>query len=245
VIVARDSVDVTSEIPGRLRAVYVGIGDTVRAGAPIAALDPQMAVQDLEMARAALRAVEADASRASEELAEARVRAERRKTNPELFSKEELAEVELRVKTAAAALEMSRARASEQRARVRQLEAALGQAEVRAPFAGRVAERFVDPGAVVGPGTALVRLISAEDLIVRSAVPPEEARSLSEGARVIAKGRDTTVEVSGTVERIAPEVDTASQMVLIEIRIEPDTGSRLQTGQVVDVRPADAAAPGV
>lgn len=242
VVVARESVDVTAETQGRVRAMHVQIGDAVQQGRPIASLDASIAGQDLEMARSSLRAAEADASRVAEELAEARVRHERRQSNPELFSKEELAEVELRVKTASAALEVSRARVAEQRARVRQLAAALGQTEVRAPFPGRVAERFVDVGAVVGPGTPLVRLISSGDLMVRAAVPPEEARGLAAGSAVAVAPRNTRSEVPGVVERIAPEVDAASQMVLIEVRIDPSPGASgvLQTGQVVDVRPASA-----
>jgi RND family efflux transporter MFP subunit len=239
VVVARESVDVTAEAQGRVQAIYVQIGDAVAPGARIASLDAAIPGQDLEMARSSLRASEADAQRATEELGAARVRNERRLANPELFSKEELAEMELGVKTATAAVKVAEARVSEARARVRQLEAALGQSEVRAPFAGRVAERFVDQGAVVGPGTALVRLISAGDLMVRAAVPPEEARNLAVGDPVTAKPRDAGDAVRGTVQRIAPEVDAASQMVLIEVRLDPNTGGRgaLQTGQVVDVRP--------
>ena len=242
VVVARESVDVTAEAQGRVRALYVQIGDPVKPGDRIASLDSAIPGQDLEMARSSLRASEADARRTAEELSAARVRHERRRSNPELFSKEELAEMELGVKTATAALQVAEARVSQERARVRQLEAALGQSEVRAPFAGRVAERFVDQGAVVGPGTALVRLISAGDLMVRAAVPPEEARALVVGDPVTAQPRDAGAAVRGTVQRISPEVDAASQMVLIEIRLDAGTGGQgtLQTGQVVDVRPVTA-----
>ncbi|HVR97627.1 MAG TPA: efflux RND transporter periplasmic adaptor subunit [Thermoanaerobaculia bacterium] len=243
VVVTRESVDVTAETQGRLQAVYAEIGDLVPRGGRIATLDAQVIGQDLEMARSTLRAAEADQRRAAAELAEARQRAERRQANPDFFSKEDLAESELRAKTAASAYEVAQAGVAEHRARIRQLEATRGQTEIRAPFDGRIAERFVDPGAVVGPGTPLVRLISADDLLVRAAVPPEEARTLSVGAPVTATARSTGLRVAGQVQRIAPEVDAASQMVLIEVRLAPgaDTG-RLQTGQVVDVAPAQAPA---
>ena len=237
VIISRETVDVTAESPGRLSAVYVQIGDTVRPGDRIASLDTRLAQQDLEMARSSLRAAEADAERADAEMKEARARHERRQANPGLFSKEDLAEVELRARTAVSALEVAQARVSEQRARVRQLQTTLGQSEIRAPFAGRVAERFVDPGALVGPGTPIARLISGGDLMVRAAVPPEEARRLSPGSRVTARVRDLGIAVPGRIERIAPEVDTASQMVFVEARLEPtpQMQGRLQTGLVVDV----------
>lgn len=237
VIISRESVDVTAESPGRLAAVYVEIGDTVRPGDRIALLDTRLAQQDLEMARSSLRAAEADAERAEAELKEARARHERRQANPDFFSKEDLAEVELRARTAASAQEVAQARVSEQRARVRQLQTTLGQSEIRAPFAGRVAERFIDAGALVGPGTPIARLISGGDLMVRAAVPPEEARRLSPGSRITARVRDLSITVPGRIERIAPEVDTASQMVFVEARLEPtpEMQGRLQTGLVVDV----------
>jgi len=238
VVLSSESVDVTADSQGRLSAVYAQIGDTVRKGDRLASLDPRIVAQDLEMARSALRASEADAGRASAELSEAQARWDRRRKNPEIFSKEDLSESELRVTTARSSVEVAQARVQEQRARVRQLETSVGQTEIRAPFDGRVAERFADPGAQVGPGTPVVRLMSGGDLRVRAAVPPDDARKLAPGTRVTARVRDVGLEVPGRVERIAPAVDTASQMVFVEIRLDPSPQvmGRLQAGLVVDVR---------
>ncbi len=239
VVVARESVDVTADSQGRLQAVYVSIGDPVKRGDRIATLDTRIAAQDLEMARSSLRAAEADEHRAADEHAEAQARDDRRQKNPDFFSKEDLAEAVLQAKTSASALEAARSRTAEQQARVSQLQTALSRPDIRAPFDGRVAERFVDAGAQVGPGTPVVRLISAGDLMVRAAVPPEEARKLAAGTPVTATVRTLSLSVPGTIQRIAPEVDSASQMVLIEVHLNPASGieGRLQTGQVVDVAP--------
>jgi len=239
VVVARESVDVTADSQGRLQAVYVSIGDPVKRGDRIANLDTSLAAQDLEMARSSLRAAEADEHRAADEHAEAQARNDRRQKNPDFFSKEDLAAAALQAKTTASALEVARSRTAEQRARVSQLETALSRTDIRAPFEGRVAERFVDAGAQVGPGTPVVRLISAGDLMVRAAVPPEEARRLTTGAPVTATVRTLNLPIPGTIQRIAPEVDAASQMVLIEVHLNPAPGTegRLQTGQVVEVAP--------
>lgn len=237
VVVSRESVDVTADSQGRLQAVYVSIGDRVKKGDRIASLDTRIAAQDLEMARSSLRGDEADERRAVDELAEAQARNDRRQKNPDFFSKEDLADAVLKAKTAGAALEVARSRTAEQRAKIQQLETSLGRNDVRAPFDGRVAERFADAGALVGPGTPVVRLISAGDLMVRAAVPPEEAHRLKPGNPVTATVRTLGLAVPGTIQRIAPEVDAASQMVLIEVRLDltPESASRLQTGQVVDV----------
>lgn len=239
VVVARESVDVTADSQGRLQTVYVSIGDPVKRGDRIATLDTRFATQDLEMARSSLRASEADEHRAADEHTEAQARNDRRQKNPDFFSKEDLAAAALQAKTTASALEVARSRTAEQRARVSQLETTLSRTDIRAPFDGRVAERFVDAGAQVGLGMPIVRLISAGDLMVRAAVPPEEARRLTAGAPVTATVRTLNLPIPGTIQRIAPEVDAASQMVLIEVHLNPAPGteSRLQTGQVVEVAP--------
>jgi RND family efflux transporter MFP subunit len=237
VVVARQSVDVKSDSQGRLLAVHVSIGDRVRKGDPIATLDTSLATQDLEMARSQLRSAEIDERRSADEMNEALARNDRRQKNPDFFPKEDLAQAALQAKTAVAAHDVAKQRVAEQEARVKQLQTSLSRNEVRAPFEGRVAERFVDPGAVVGPGTSLVRLISAGDLLVRAAVPPEEARRLTPDQPVTVTVRSLGLKIPGTIQRVAPEVDAASQMVLIEVHLSPtpEMESRLQMGLVVDV----------
>jgi RND family efflux transporter MFP subunit len=239
VVVSRQSVDVKADSQGRLQTVSVSIGDHVKKGDPIATLDTSLAAQDLSMARSELRSAEVDEHRAADEMAESLARNDRRQKNPDFFSKEDLAQAALQAKTVTAAHEVALERVAQQRAKVQQLETSLSRNQIRAPFEGRVAERFADPGAVVGPGQAVIRLISAGDLLVRAAVPTEEARKLKEGDPVAVAVRTVDLRIPGTVQRIAPEVDAASQMVLIEIHLNPTpaTESRLQTGLVVDVTP--------
>jgi hypothetical protein len=67
-----------------------------------------------------------------------------------------------------------------------QLERQLADTELRAPFSGTVAERYVDPGGMAGPGTPVVRLISSDALWVRFAVPPHDLQSLGVGT-IVAK----------------------------------------------------------
>jgi RND family efflux transporter MFP subunit len=237
VVVARESVDVKADSQGRLQTVQVSIGDHVRKGDPIAVLDTSLATQDLEMARSVLRGAQVDEQRAKDEMTEALVRNNRRQKYPEIVSKDDLGQAALQAKTATAAYEVAHQRVAEQTARVKQLETSLSRNQIRAPFDGRVAERFVDQGAVVGPGTPVVRLISAGDLLVRAAVPPEEARRLTQGQPVTVTVRTLGLKIPGTIQRIAPEVDAASQMVLIEVHLSPtpEMEGRLQTGLVVDV----------
>ncbi len=237
VLASRESIDVSAPVSGRVLAVDAATGDAVAKGQLLARLDRSLAEQDLAMARSSATAAEADLQRAVDELNEAKARADRRRANPDFFSKEDLADAALREKNAYSSRDASQARVAEARARIKQLAATQGQLEVRAPFAGQVAERFAGPGSLVGPGTPILRLLAAGEPLVRAAVPPEDAPALKVGQPVRLQVRGTATRLAGTVTRIAPEIDAASQMVLIEIGLRSPGASGLRTGLVIDVEP--------
>ncbi len=234
VLVSRQSTSVAAAAGGRLEAVFVRPGDHLAKGASIARLDAASLARELDQMRASLSEAQAAERQATLALADAESRQKRRLSIPESFSKEDLAQAEIQKQQAEAALESARARVSGERARVRLTEIAVGESEIRAPFAGTVAERFLDPGATVGAGTPIVRLVSEGGLIVRFAVPPAEAKGLALDAPIIASAADLG-DLSGTIERISPEIDPASRMIFVEARLD---GANLtaQPGAVVRVR---------
>lgn len=237
VILPREAVDVAAETDGVLEAVDVRPGDRVARGARVARVDTRLLRQDLEMARASLAAAEAERERAATALAEAEQKAERRRALSDLLSKEELAASEVERRSAAAGLEAARARVGEERARAGRLAASLGRAEIRAPFDGTVAQRYLDPGARVAAGTPVVRLVSAGDLMVRFAVPPADRPRLAPGATVRVRVESTGITVPATVRQVAPEIDASSQMVFVEATLEPGAAQAavLQPGMVARV----------
>jgi RND family efflux transporter MFP subunit len=97
-------------------------------------------------------------------------------------------------------------RYDEARFTVRRLEAAIARidasvaaldidirkSELRAPFDGRVAERHVDEGAVVTPGTRVVTILEAASQRARIGLAPEAATTLriGEAYQLTANGRD-------------------------------------------------------
>jgi RND family efflux transporter MFP subunit len=232
VVLARQSVDVTSEIPGRLEWVHVREGDPVHRGQTVATLDRGEIRQELEMARASLRAEEAEVSRQRVELEQAENLLSRRLAVPESFPKEQIRQAELQKRAVQADLEAAQARSAEQRARVAQVQGKLARAEVKAPADGTVARRYLEAGALAGPGQPIVRLISTGDLIVRFAVPPEQARPLVPKQPVTVESEGAALQA--TIEQVSPEVDPPSGMVLLVAAL--DTGARVKPGSVVRVR---------
>jgi RND family efflux transporter MFP subunit len=232
-------VDVAPEVSGRIEQIRVREGDRVRRGQTVAVLGLAEIQQEVTMTEANLRAVEAEVSRSRLELADADNRLSRRLSFPEAFPQEEMRQAEIQKQMAQAGLEAAQARASEQRARVAQARGKLARAEVRAPADGTVARRYLEPGALAGPGLPIVRLISGVSLIVRFAAPPEQARSMSAGEPVLVEldGAD----LPATIEQVSPEVDPPSGMVILVAILDPaanaaDTAGRVKPGSVVRVR---------
>lgn len=243
VILPRQSVDVAPEISGRLEQVHVREGDRVSRGQTVAVLGLAEIQQEVTMTEANLRAVEAEVSRSRLELADADNRLSRRLNFPEAFPQEEMQQAEIEKQIAQANLEAAQARASEQRSRVAQARGKLTKAEVRAPADGTVARRYLEPGALAGPGQPIVRLISGVSLIVRFAAPPELARFLSAGEPVL-------VEIDGTdlpavIEQVSPEIDPPSGMVILVATLDPAAhgAGRIKPGSVVRVRRSGRSGP--
>lgn len=237
VVLPRQSVDVAPEIAGRVEQVLVREGDPVRRGQTVAVLGLSEIRQEVEMAEANLRAAEAEVSRSRLDLSDADNRLSRRLSFPEAFPEEELRQAEIQKQMAQTSLEAAQARLSEQRARVAQARGQLAKAELRAPADGMVARRYLEPGALAGPGQPVVRLIGGGSLIVRFAAPPEQARSLSaaDPVRVTAVG----VDLPAVIEQVSPEVDPPSGMVILVATLDPaaQTAGRLKPGSVVRVHP--------
>jgi RND family efflux transporter MFP subunit len=238
VVLSRQNLDLAPEIAGQVDEIYVHEGDTVRRGQTVAVLGATHDRQEMAMAEVNLRAAEADISRSRLELADAENRLANRLTMPEAFPKEEIRRTEIQKQIAEVDLESAQARAAVQRARVAQARDRLAKAELRAPSDGKVARRYMDPGALAGPGQPVVRLIGDGSMIVRFAAPPEEARSLRAAARLGISTGDANVPA--VIESVSPEVDPPSGLVIVVAALDPV--AQVKPGSVVRVHPAPADA---
>lgn len=235
VVLSRQNLDLAPEISGQVEQIFVHEGDTVRRGQTVAVLGATHDRQEKAMAEINLRAAEAEISRSRLELAEAENRLTSRLAMPDAFPKEEIRRAEIQKQIAEVDLEGAQARAAVQRARVAQAQDRLTKAELRAPADGKVTRRYLDPGALAGPGQPVVRLIGDGSLIVRFAAPPEEARSLRTAERLGIATEEGSVPAR--VESVSPEVDPPSGMVIVVAAL--DAAARVKPGSVVRVHPAE------
>jgi RND family efflux transporter MFP subunit len=170
----------STRLSGAVTAVLVQEGARVRQGQVLARIDDR----DLRARQAQVQAGMAEAEAVHRD---AQVQARRMQA---LYADSAATRVQLE----AAETGLARAEAAERAARGagRELEATRTYAEVRAPFAGVVTQRFVDPGAFVTPGAPIVAVDDASRLRISVTVSPETAGRLRAGQRV-----------PGTVERTA------------------------------------------
>jgi len=213
-----------------------------RRSTRLGTIETREIAEQLASSRAAITALEADRKRAQIELESVKNQYDRRSAYPDLYPREQLDELQSKAKSSAAAVETAAARVSEERGHAAQLAGRLSHAILTSPIHGTVATRYLDPGAIVRSGTPIVRLISAGSYVVRFAVPPDQSARLRLGQRIgfLPESRGAVpAELPGVISQIAPQVDTASQMVFAEADLDagsPNPAGRLQDGLVGTVR---------
>lgn len=243
VAVADRQVDVTSRIEGRVREVAVAVGESVAADQRLLTLDSELLRHELTSAEAAHAAALADERDAALRVDLARATYRRQQALSDILSREQIDESGYELESAKLRLEAAQARTRQAQARIGELRETAARARIVAPFAGTVGAVSVQPGAVVGNGTAVVRIIGNRRLI-RFALPPRAAKSTPAGATVVVWADDGTRRETATVTSLAPEIDSESRMVFAEAALDPAGGDGpLPVGTVVRVAPEDRQAP--
>lgn len=195
------SVQVSSQISGQLREIFVDFNNTVKAGQLIAQIAPEtyehrvrQAEADLEAARATVAVQQAEIYRAKVNLADAE-RDHARKASlvaKNFLSPAELDKAHTTLEAAKAQMRVVEAQASNSAALVRQREAQLGQArvdlgrtEIRAPVDGIVIKRSVEPGQTVAASLQAPELFviarNLSDMQVETAIDEADVGRLQVG----------------------------------------------------------------
>lgn len=210
---ALDAAPLAARVMASVLEVAVREGQSVELGDVLVRFDDRDARAQLAQAKAAQEAAQAQATAA--QLAFERVE---------------------RLKRGAAATEQDweSARAAQQGAQaaheraaqgVVEAETALTWFELRAPFAGQVLTRHVEPGQLALPGAPLVTLFREGEVRVSVAVPQAQSTELSVGSRCELE-LDAGASRRGTVTRILPASDSATGSVTLHIALEDSSGLR-------------------
>ena len=231
------AVDLQFRSAGVLVAIHARPGTQVEQGALVAEIDTRVLQEELAVAEAALRAARAALLQADVDVADAEYTftTEEQATRRGVSAKRSLEKARFARERARAARARTQAALAEQEARVEKARNDLANTRIYAPFDGRIAIRYRDPGATLGPNTPVARLIASEGLRVRFAVPPAQAGKLMLGRSVRVEVAGIANTLDGVIRHIAPELDPASKMIFVE------AGLNEQTADMSGIYPGSAA----
>ncbi|RVT54143.1 efflux RND transporter periplasmic adaptor subunit [Rubrivivax albus] len=205
---ARTESRLAFQVPGRLVRRMVDVGQTVKAGQPLAQIDPQDLRLAQSAAQAAVAAAEVNATQAAADL-----RRFRDLQAQGFISAAELQRRETTAQAAEAQLAQARAQAAVQGNQA-------GYGTLLAPAAGVVTATDAEPGTVLAAGQGVLRLAHAGPRDAVFSVPEDEVDGVRRlqgrtGAlRVRGWGRDT--DWPATVREVAAAADPATRTFLVK-----------------------------
>jgi RND family efflux transporter MFP subunit len=106
---------------------------------------------------------------------------------------------------------------------------------LRAPFAGEIAQRSIDPGAFVRPGSSIVTVVDRGTVRMTADAPEIDFDLVPPGTKVTVHAYATNRDVSGVISRRAPAADAATRTVHFEIDIV-DAARSIPVGTTGEVR---------
>src|SRR5277367_1537867 len=234
---AWDQTTIYARVNGYVATWLVDIGDYVKAGQSLAAIETPELDAELNAAKAKLNAAVAEVAvkQAQADFAETTER--RWRESPKGVVSDQEREAKSAGKAEAVAnLNESRAQVALQQAEVDRLTALTQFKDVKAPFAGTIVHRNINRGDLVTSGntSSLYRLSSDNPIRIFVHVPQSvAAQIIANGANVeITNSDDPTLRLEGQVTRTAKEIDPASRTMTIEVDL-PNPDRALVPGMYV------------
>ncbi|MDJ0784811.1 MAG: efflux RND transporter periplasmic adaptor subunit [Desulfosarcinaceae bacterium] len=239
-IAPRTAATLSSKLMGTIRAIHVRAGDRVAEGDLLVVVDQRQVTAQLTRAEAGLQearraessALSAyDAAKAAATLAASTYTRYKQLLASDSVSQQEFDEVEARHRQAQAAMSQSEAMLAAARSRVRQAEATVESAvvgkkdaQVRAPYTGKITAKLANEGDLASPGTPFLT-IEKEGEYDADLVLPErhiQAVSLNMPVQVKVPAIGETM-IEGRIDRIVPLADARSRSFQLKVRL-PQTG---------------------
>lgn len=206
VVEAVRQAELTAQTAGRVTQVMADVNSSVAAGAVLVRLSAVEQQAGANTARAQLRAAEAQAVEA-----DANYRRYAALAGGQYVSKAQ-------IDNARAARDAAIAARDAARAQVAQAAQQADYTVVRAPYAGVVARRHVEPGESVGPGQPLMTVVAPGALRIEVQVPQTQAdaiRASGQASIVLTDGR--VVEPRSVI--VFPTADAATHSVGVRLEL--------------------------
>ena len=200
---------VAAEVPGIVQKIHFDSGRRVEGGALLVELDVAVDIAELQALQADRRLAEITRDRI------------RQVVSDNLGSRSDLDQAQ-------AELDRAEAQIAAKQAMIR-------KKSIRAPFAGELGIRQINPGAYLGPGDPVVDLVALDPIFAEYSLPERHLGQISDGQRVTLRVQaypDTVFE--GRIDAISPSVQPASRSVRIRALVDnPD--QKLRPGMFAEV----------
>jgi len=201
-------------ISATISSITVWAGDEVQPGEVLVNLDARelkarvdQAHQAVVTARAMLTQTEKEANRVQRIF----------KADPGAISKAEQDRIQTALSTARARLESSTRYEDEART-------ALSHSTLTSPIAGRIVERFADPGDTARPGVPVLRLYNPATLRLETSVRESVASKLKKNQNLTAEIDALDKRYDGVVDEIVPSADSGSRTFLVKVSLTGGAG---------------------
>ncbi len=200
----------STESGGLITAIHFDSGQTVTAGKLLLELNAAPLIAQLAQSRAAARLAKINYDR---DLAQLKIQAVSQAT----------------VDADAANLQSAQAQVAAQ-------QAGIAQKMIRAPFAGKLGIRQVDPGQYLAPGAAIVTLQKLDPIYLDFSVPQSELPLIKTGERLSAQTDALPGKtVEGSITAIEPQVDSGTRNLKVRATL-PNPDGNLLPGLFMSLR---------
>ena len=186
-LVARDEVEVSSEISAKIASMPFRDGDAFRAGQTLVSLDCSLYAAQLHKAQA-----ESDAA------------VELKRVNDRLSQLHSIGQIDV---------EQAAAKAKASAAEVAYMQATVRKCAIAAPFDGRVVKRSASAQQFAQPGKALMTIVDTSHLELKMIVPSKWLAWLKPGHPLTVKVDEVGKVYPATVARIGARVDPVTQTI--------------------------------
>ncbi|QHL89985.1 efflux RND transporter periplasmic adaptor subunit [Sphingomonas changnyeongensis] len=217
---------------GMVQRVLVEPGDWVAAGAVLAVIERAVQAQQNESLAAQVGVAEADARLADNELERAR----------QLVARGFISQADVDRRTATRDAALARVRVA--RAQLAEARARTGRLDIRAPAAGLVLTRAVEPGQVVGAGSGvLFRIAAGGQMELRAQLAESDLAGLRPGVRATVTPVGSTRSFTGEVWQVSPIIDPNTRQGTARIALAYDPALRPGGFAQTDVLTGNIEAP--
>jgi len=217
---------------GRVTAVLVQPGQWVRAGQVLATVDRSVQTQTAASLAAQIKVAQADATLAQADLDRAK----------QLVSRGFISKADIDTKTATRDGAIARVRVAQ--ATLAQQQATNGRLDIRAPAAGLVLTRTVEPGQIVSAGSGtLFRMAKDGEMEMRAQLSEGDLLGLGVGASAQITPVGGSQSFAGHVWQVSPVIDPTTRQGIARIAVSYNAQLRPGAFAAATIDSGSAQAP--